>query len=831
MDQQQQIDKILEATETRIQDEVGGLLGAEFLVAETTYEIVSKETAFDRLRGKQVCARMDIVGEVEGQGCLLIGIKDAIRLGGTLIMLPAAELEEVIGREEYSEEIDDSYGEIANIIAGSFTKDFEESGPESCRFIRKELEVIVPAKITMESDDPVADQAYYQMSCSMVLDGHQMGNMVMLFPAADFGLQLQENYSSTVDLSATGEPADGAPEEYREVPGDGDAGSSNSPSGLMIGGDQERIDRLLGQWREQVESEVGALLGIEIGLDDLQNKLVSKQEFFEDHVTELQILTDIEITGEKQDTGHFSLGIKDAIHLGGTLIMLPPPELESVMADNDFGDDTRDAYGEVTNIIAGVYTSIFEQNYSPRLRFIKKEHQEVSPGKVSAEGSEPIPDRPYHDSSFALTIDGKRGGRGHMLFPAELLLLQDLSCEDTTRQEMQAAGDAVPSEEQPAANEGSQGKTSKTAGHPNKVTGGTKSAAELQKHQAVIDKLLSTCCDRVIDEVSALLGTEITLYGIDNTFISKEAFFFEEVSGNQVIADFDVTGDVEGKSYLATSLRSAIRIGGRLMMLPAAELESVVSAEEFGEDTTDAYGEVANIIAGVYTGVFEEQYSKQLRFVKKSLQRVVPMQVDVDSEEPIPEQEYYLTSMVLSVASGQQETLNLLIPSDLIELTRLVNLSNHVSEGQQSNGEISRQAKSKRIDGRPSSRGDGELKGGLDILLISDNEGESERIQEVVAGMGYSSRVLGVKDHLHSYIPGELKAIYLVMQDVNEQAFGTAIKISSACSVPLIAAGPGWTRSKVIKAVKYGVRDILLTPASDEEIEENLSVNLLQLAA
>ncbi len=46
-----------------------------------------------------------------------------------------------------------------------------------------------------------------------------------------------------------------------------------------------------------------------------------------------------------------------------------------------------------------------------------------------------------------------------------------------------------------------------------------------------------------------------------------------------------------------------------------------------------------------------------------------------------------------------------------------------------------------------------------------------------------------------------MKAIYLVMQDVNEQAFGVAIKVSSACSVPLIAAGPDWTRTKVIKAV------------------------------
>ena len=126
MDPQKRIDKILDAAEARAQEEVGGLLGADFELVSDSRIICSKEAVFDELSGKQVCAQMEVVGEVTGLGCLLIGIKDAIRLGGTLIMLPPSELEEAIGREEYGEEVEDSYGEIANIIAGSFTTSFEE---------------------------------------------------------------------------------------------------------------------------------------------------------------------------------------------------------------------------------------------------------------------------------------------------------------------------------------------------------------------------------------------------------------------------------------------------------------------------------------------------------------------------------------------------------------------------------------------------------------------------------------------------------------------------------------------------------------------------------
>lgn len=195
MDQKKRIDKILSAIEVRSQKEVGALLGAELQLTGISPEIVTKEEAFENVIGKQICAYMDIVGEVEGKGCLLVGIKDAIRLGGTLIMLPSSELDEVIGREEYSEEIDDSYGEIANIIAGSFTKDFEEMYHKSVRFIRKELEAISPGKIDLSSDYFSSTTSYYQVAYTMKLDGKQMGELVMLMPAAPFGLEPEKKIS------------------------------------------------------------------------------------------------------------------------------------------------------------------------------------------------------------------------------------------------------------------------------------------------------------------------------------------------------------------------------------------------------------------------------------------------------------------------------------------------------------------------------------------------------------------------------------------------------------------------------------------------------------
>lgn len=267
-------------------------------------------------------------------------------------------------------------------------------------------------------------------------------------------------------------------------------------------------------------------------------------------------------------------------------------------------------------------------------------------------------------------------------------------------------------------------------------------------------------------------------------------------------------------------------------MLPSAELEEVVAEENFSADAQDAYGEIANIIAGVYTTVFDEQYTKRIRFIKSALQQVAPMTVEIDSDDPIPNQEYYLSRMDLTMDDFALGKVNMLFPAHLLQLDGLARASQvggeHEEETPVVAGRSAEQTKSSR---EPVWTVEERVLQPLDILVVGDDDAESAKIAEVLKSSGYGVKTLSFKDNLHNYIPGNLKAIYLVTQQVNEQVFGVAIKVSSACSVPLVAAGPGWTRTKVIKAVRYGVRDILLTPASTEDIEESVSNNLLELAA
>jgi|GEM_PF-259514 len=842
MNQQKRIDKIIEAVETRIQDEVGALLGVDFTLISCDRKSVSKDVAFDGLKGKQICAQIDITGEITGKGCLLIGIKDAIRLGGTLIMLPSAELDEVIGREEYSEEIEDSYGEIANIIAGSFTKDFEEMYPKSFRFVRKEQEVIVPAKVDIDSDSPIENLNYYQVSSSMALDGRQMGELIMMMPASTFGLEeLEKDDQAGAEAEEVEAVANGTNSEEGTLSApkaEGESGIDQVPDiqNKHLPGPEfdaakhkKKVDFTLAECQKRIETEVGGLLGVDIILGEPENRLLNKEDFFFDHVTGRQVLADMEVVGEVSGSSYLVVSVKDAIHLGGILIMLPPSELDNVVKEEDFSEDSRDAYGEIANIISGVYTAVFEEQYKPKLRFIRKEVHDIVPAKVDTESDEPIPDNTYYTSSVSIVVEGKPLGNMHMLFPAEMLWLDSQNKEGESGVLPEAGQQASSANNKSSAQE--QILESNTNGQPEQDSSAIASQIDTQKHQKRVDKILATCRDRMVGEVSALLGSEVKLSNLENILVSKEEFFFDEVSGKQVIASMDVVGEEKEKSYLSIGVRDAIRIGGTLIMLPSAELDSVVADEDFGEDTEDAYGEIANIIAGVYTAVFEEEYIKQFRFVKKELQQVAPMKVDIAADEPIVDQDYYLSRMDLTLGDLQLGKVNVLFSLNLLQLSGLRAGSLTVEED---NRVLPKQGTSNGYEETDQEFGQNTLNNdnnSLDIVVVSDDDAEAVKIADVLGQAGYVVKTLSFKDNLHNYIPGNLRAIYLVMRDVNEQAFGVAIKVSSACSVPLIAAGPAWTRSKVIKAVKYGVRDILLTPASLEDIKENMNNNLLELAA
>jgi chemotaxis protein CheY-P-specific phosphatase CheC len=620
---------------------------------------------------------------------------------------------------------------------------------------------------------------------------------------------------------------------------------------------RERFDKILLSCRDRIQEEVSALIGKPFKLGEPSFKQVSKEELFAE-LSGRQVLAHVQIEGSVQGNGCLLIGVKDAIYIGGTLIMLPESELDSVMAEQQYSEELQDSYGEVANIICGASTITFEEQYPKNLRFVRTEQELVTPVKVTVASDQPIADLPYYRTSIPMQLAGRDLGALTLVFPAEPFELIESAVLEGAKQSPQPdqASDRSSVVEEPAG-EDSVGIIERSADgnrQPEEVRELERSTAEgasvadpaetaikgpskrdLSKQRKLVDDLLRSGMAKVSEEVSALLGGTLKVIPEENMPLTKEQFL-DQAGGRQIMTRLDIRGEGQGEeAYLFVDVKTAIYLGGALIMLPEAELEETARAEDFGDDARDAYGEVTNIIAGVYTATFEEQYRVKLGFVKAAMEAIVPAKIAADSDDVFPDQGYYLSHGQVQYNDRALGRLQFLLPARVVELEDLLLADDQVEVLEEKGGV-------EQPTGRPGgpqqsvpqqpTRLAAKIPDTADIVLVTDDDGEANRIAAVLSEMGYMCRILCFKDPINSVLTPRVQMVFLVMQEASEQAFGAAIKISSAgLPIPMVAAGPAWTRSLVLKAVKYGACDILITPASVDDIREKIAVNLVKKAA
>lgn len=344
--------------------------------------------------------------------------------------------------------------------------------------------------------------------------------------------------------------------------------------------------------------------------------------------------------------------------------------------------------------------------------------------------------------------------------------------------------------------------------------------------QEVIDKVLKFARTKIDSEVSGLLGAQLTTSTPAARMLSK-ADFFQSVD-KKVITRMRVEGELTGEVFIAVSLRDAIRLGGTLIMLPEGEISSHINNEIFGEDESDAFGEIANIIAGVYSSGFEELYPPQIRVFKSDIELVEPYKVDIASEVPFPDQMYYVSSSAMQMDGNKLGALEILLPAELFGLAEPETQPTVESVVPQPTQEaqpaaVETTSPSDTTFGQPSEVCSSR------VLVVADADNEDGAVfVETLQSCGYSVECLSFADNVKDVLQeAEARGVFLVLSEVTDKGVAAIIKTKSACgSASLIAAGPRWTRSTVLQAVKYGACDIVVTPPLPDEIKQKAFVHL-----
>lgn len=392
--------------------------------------------------------------------------------------------------------------------------------------------------------------------------------------------------------------------------------------------------------------------------------------------------------------------------------------------------------------------------------------------------------------------------------------------------------------------------------------------------QPVIDNILQTCLKKIEIEAGALLGQTLTCSRHVGSFISKEEYL-AQLEEQAVLTRMTVSGDHQEEAYLIVGLNTAITFGGTLIMLPDDELKSRIKAKTFDEEVADAFGEVGNIIAGVYTAVFLDRLSQKLHCKKTEVTAFAPWEATDTS--PFPEKLYYLSTSSMKLDDREMGKIEALFPIELFELAppgtataaaapatagadpaktaagseqsaaaqgpgfRTLSGEALPSEaqagttitpqGQEAAAGLATTTLRPQFGGAENDRpvegsvpqGGGSATEELCPLLLvaAETQEDANAFGVPLASRHFEILCLTFQDNLKEAVLGKnLKGVVLVMREVGERGLASLIKIRSAvdAQTPLVVAGPQWTRRTVLQALKYGARDILLLPAEAEEV-------------
>ncbi|PNU21100.1 hypothetical protein C2E25_03450 [Geothermobacter hydrogeniphilus] len=618
------------------------------------------------------------------------------------------------------------------------------------------------------------------------------------------------------------------------------------------------------------QEEISSLIGQPVEFSDCQVITSNRETLFE-NLQDPQVLAEFRVEGDREGSAYLLLDLKDALVLGGTLIMLPEEELHDRIDKGEFGGDEADAFGEIVNIMAGVISGLVDELFPDKLRFVKTGQQVVNPLRVVAKEDYPLAEGPLSLVVGKGTLQGKNlAGLVQVLVPDELLGLgggEDaapvVESEQTAAESEQAtaagpvdtAGQTAvaPTETTAVASESRGAGAAPAAETPSaKPPAGAAGPGPVVSEDKLV-KIFRVIHAKIQEEVGGFLGHSFEISN-EKYLCSNRAELFAGLDGTQVLAHMRVEGDREGDGYLLTSLGAAIHLGGTLIMLPDSELQERLESGEYGAEDSDAFGEIVNIVAGICTSVFNDIYPGNLHFVKTDQEPIDPLVIEAREEYPVKDVEFFLASGDARLDGQELGRIGFFVPADVLGLqnaeaggvtapTETPVVAGVDETGgdpggvgsDNSGGETGTASETETV---PPSKGEtgksaspvatGSTGTQPLILVCSDSEEQAEVFIRAIEGLNCAARFQHVQEAVGGYGP-ETRGVFLVLGDVGEQGIAAAIKINASIQgrMPLIAAGPNWTRSMVLRAIKYGIRDILVTPASEAQIQEKVKLNLV----
>ncbi len=341
-----------------------------------------------------------------------------------------------------------------------------------------------------------------------------------------------------------------------------------------------------------------------------------------------------------------------------------------------------------------------------------------------------------------------------------------------------------------------------------------------------LENMLEAALKQAALDGGMLLGHELAVKEVEGVAKSKQdylkgledASFFVGVKSQE---------EYTGTFYLIFTLRDAIGLGSLLLGVPLARVSEKKKLAIIDSDDVDAFSEFTNQVIGSFNPVFKSSLPKKVHLKMLDPLKFIPGSDAVTSDVPVPDGEYFIFKAQLEMPEQNFDRVEILIPSNLASLYDLQEAAATEAAADGAAPPEAEEADSVALSGELPVAAE------RTVLILEDNTTDREFFQETLSTREIKTITADLDADLSGYLPDSaVNAVILGVTEADDHEFSICVKIrtmSSKGTIPVIMCAREWTRTGVLKALKYGASDIIIKPCTPDELQ-NKVLKLLQAA-
>jgi CheY-like chemotaxis protein len=344
-----------------------------------------------------------------------------------------------------------------------------------------------------------------------------------------------------------------------------------------------------------------------------------------------------------------------------------------------------------------------------------------------------------------------------------------------------------------------------------------------------LHEILATALKQAGEESGMLLGQELVITLSDSLTTSKTSYF-GGLDDSCFVIGVESREAYSGYFYLVFSLRDAIVMSSILLGIPPARIQEKKRLCIIENDDIDAFAEIANMINGAFNTVFQGSLSNKAHLKMLSPKKFIPEVDELSETEPLPEGDYLMFRSKLEMPDQEMNYLDVLVPVELgnqfdppgeepppsAEEEGALPAPDEEAAAEEQAKDVEGVAAAASLEAEPGEDG-------VDsVVVLGDDHEERSQMVAAAGSSGYQVVEGTLNADIKDIFAGRnVRLVLIGSRDANDHELAVCIKVNAIrqnAPPPIIMSAQRWTRTAVLKALKYGAREIIIKPCSQEEL-------------